>query len=148
MKNLFALVVIAFMFTNCTKTENTPASDLYVGNYIVNETRTYTDPSTSQPVISTEQFSITISKVDDTTVEMTGFSNCTSHTSTANASESSLVIINPPSYVCGSVGTDSAPASIIISKTNDGFSFTYDSSHSLSQGGYALTSTSGTATKS
>ena len=157
MKFFFLLTLVAVLFTNCTKTEVEPEvvipSELYVGNYTVTETRTFTNTYTSQEETSIEQFLITISKVDDTVVEINGFGNCISSDLKANASESTLVVTDPPSSVCGTVGTYSPPSSIIITKTADGFNLTYNSDHYLqSPNGFSSTSvptrTSGIAIKS
>jgi hypothetical protein len=131
MKFFFLLALVAITFTNCTKTEIEPIapSELYVGNYTVTETRTYTNNYTGQEETSTEQFLITVNKIDDTVVEVVGFANCINSSLKANASASTLVVTDSPPTVCGVAGTYSPPSSIIITKTTDGFSFTYDGSH-------------------
>lgn len=137
MKFFFLLALVAITFTNCTKTEiepepePVPPSELYVGNYTVTENRTYTDTYTSQEETSVEQFLITINKVDDIAVEVIGFANCINSTLKANASASTLVVTDAPPIVCGAAGTYQPPTSIIITKTADGFSFTYDGEHRL-----------------
>ncbi|MFT5646613.1 MAG: hypothetical protein ACI976_001295 [Aureispira sp.] len=139
MKFFFLLTLIAISFTNCTKIEIEPEtepviippSDLYVGNYTVTETRTYTNTYTSQQETSTEQFLITVNKVDAIIVEVIGFANCINSNLKANASATTLVVTDSPPIVCGVAGTYQPPSSIIITKTTDGFSFTYNGEHRL-----------------
>lgn len=135
MKFFFLLALVAITFTNCTKTETEtemgPASDLYVGNYTVTEVRTYMNTYTSQEETSTEQFLITVNRVDDIVVEVIGFANCINSNLKANASATTLVVTDSPPIVCGVAGTDQPPTSIIITKTADGFSFTYKGEHRL-----------------
>ena len=135
MKFFFLLVLVAITCTNCTKTETdtepVPPSELYVGNYTVTENRTYTNTYTSQEETSVEQFLITVNKVDDRVVEVIGFANCINSNLKANASATTLVVTDAPPIVCGVAGTDQPPTSIIITKTADGFSFTYDGEHRL-----------------
>jgi hypothetical protein len=135
MKFLFLLTLIAITFTNCTKEEAeeeiVALSDSYIGNYKVTETRTYLDPSTSQMETSTEDYSMTIDKVDDTTVEVLGFAKCSIPSLKATASISRLNFNSSIILICGNVATYTPATSVSILKTTDGLSISYNGEQRL-----------------
>ena len=135
MKFFFLLVLIVITFTNCTKEETEEEivvlSDSYVGNYKVTETRTYTNPSTSQMETSTEDYSMTIEKVDDITVKVFGFATCSSFGLEATVSIARLNFNYSTILICGSVADYTPATGVSIRKTANGLSISYNGEQRL-----------------
>jgi len=144
-KILFFTLVTVLFFSSCTKEDAATAdlSDQYVGNYVTFETRTYTNPYTSQTTIDTASaYAVTINKTGTTTVDLINFGNCGTNTINANASDQSIV---PTAPVCH--------RNVLITKITEGFSYTYENDQYVADpvqswnNSYVTATVSGKATK-